>query len=87
MNYIEIETTIRGGLPVLVEGTVTRGKPPLPVPGEGMAVICPGWPTEAELHRIRFRSGHSFGLPTLTKADRIRIEDELIAAAKAQADE
>ena len=81
---IEIETTIRGGLPVLVEGTVTPGAPPLAVPGEAMAVICPGWPTQVEIERVRFRSGHSFGKHTLAEADRIRIEDELIEAAKAE---
>ena len=86
MSWIEIETTIRGGLPVQVEGTVTPGAPPLGVPGEAMAVICPGWPTEAEIESVMFRSGHPIGT-VLSEADELRLEDELIAAAKAQADE
>ena len=84
---IEIETTIRGGLPVRVEGTVTRGEPPLPVPGEAMAVLCPGWETTAEIEAVRFKSGHRFpiAIPSgFSDAERERLEDELIEAAKAE---
>ena len=80
---IEIETTIRGGLPVRVEGTVTRGEPPLPVPGEAMAVLCPGWETTAEIEAVRFLSGHPIGTE-LSEADELRLIDELIDEAKAE---
>ena len=76
-HYIETDTTIRGGLPVIASGHVTLSAPPLAVPGEAVAVLCPGWDDDVEDVHVRFRSGHACRFD-VDDADLRRIEDALI---------
>ena len=81
MRLTKIHTTIRCGLPVIAAGYVTLASPPLSVPGEAVAVLCPGWGDGVDDVRLCFLSGHEiqFGIDS---ADMRRVEDELIDEAR-----
>ena len=83
-TYLETETTIRCGLPVIVSGYVTLAAGPLPVPGEAVAVACPGWGDDVDALHVRFRSGHECRFD-MSDADMRRCEDALIDTARSLA--
>ena len=79
MTKLHRYTTIRGGLPVCIEGMmILDGYPPVPIPGEGRAVACPGSGPYVEDVIVRFlRSSHQIR-SDLYEDDLPRLESELI---------
>ena len=83
-TYLETDTTIRGGLPVIASGYVTLAAGPLPVPGEATAVVCPGWDDDVDALHVRFHSGHECRFD-MSDADMRRCEGALIDEARSLA--
>ena len=72
-----IETTIKGGLPVLAEGTIVS--PPVTRGSGNRLVDGPEWPGHEWVDGlvVRFKSGHIFQ-QELSEADESRIIEELL---------
>ena len=92
---VEIETTIRNGLPVMARGRYTPGADYIPEPGGGMGVICPGWSEGVEDIEIFWRKmprkarhhwGPQFGkaIPErlITDDDEDRIIEQMVATVR-----
>ena len=86
---VEIETTIRNGLPVMARGNFVPGAKPLAMQGEARGVWCPGWGDGVEDIEIYWRkkprtpSGNSrFGkhVPErlVTRDDEDRIIEQMV---------
>lgn len=80
MRKVEIETFVRGGLPVVAIGWFRKGKPMLQTP----AAIFPPEPDMAEDVTLFFKNGKSPYTGEVSEADMDRIVSEICEAGRAE---
>ena len=54
---MKVETKMTIEVEVTVRGAYKPGASPLPVPGEAVAVVCPGWEEHVEDFEVEFPGG------------------------------